>query len=287
MSLPEKPIFALDEVACDWRRKFKKPDLNAEDLLCYGIDESLAIHARISGRSILSIQYYCGRKEFKEYSPGKFNGLSEAEKNQECFLLGEGPGGNDSDLVPFPKDFLENIFISSGHYAEVRVIRLGNFPNLEILYFREDKFDNYPHIYVTDLYVLRKDKTLFEKKFAGAISGDDPNAVSTNIKQADNMLLQDIIRRPQEPQDNNEAHKSFSPELAIANEMWNHFYRDGHIQKGAGIGTQVKKWLKKNKDRLSGHFADESECPTEELCKRLSRVINPKRRKGGGVESVG
>ncbi len=187
MSLPEKPIFALDEVACEWRGEFKNPNLNAEDILCYGIDESLAIHARISRRSILLIQYYCGRKEFKEYFPEKFNGLSEAEKNQECFLLGEGPGDNDSDLVLLPKDFLENIFLSSDHYTEVRAIRLGNFPNLEILCFREDKFDNYPRIYVTDLYVLRENKALFEKKFVGAISGDDLNAVSAEINQADNI----------------------------------------------------------------------------------------------------
>lgn len=280
---PTLPYLKLWELAKEWNKKFKDCDLSDDDILGYGINGDLTICAVIPHNSKTYEFIDMDREYLQQNYPDQFNDLSEKEK-QEDFLGFDIMKYIGPHLEPLQKKDLQTIHLEGT--AKLMGLQDPCDPNRTLFNLNhpplDDKAGPFLSLTKNDLCVLREDITAFEEKY---FLQEEPK----NTIDKTNILSTAITKTTKEiTTHNNTDHNSFAPELAIANEIWNYLYVENQIKRGKNIKSQVAAWLKNNKDKYAKYFIHikGKDFPSQELCKRLSTVITPQVRKGGGVESI-
>ena len=291
---PNVPYLKLWELAKEWNRKFKGCDISVDDILRYGINGDLTICVELPQYESCEFEevIYMDVADFAKRYPNAFRDQLGKKKWQEKFPVG-GKRYEGSYIEPLQKKSLQTIYLAGAVKLEELQDPLN--PNRSLrhkkvnfldpsVYFcdYELKDEPFPTLTKKNLCVLCEDIIAFEEKYF--LSEESANAVNkiNSISPATNQVINEIGVH------NNADNNSFAPELAIANEIWNYLYVENQIKKGKNIKFQVAAWLKNNKDKYAKYFihAKGTDFPSPELCKRLSTVITPQARKGGGVESI-
>jgi hypothetical protein len=299
---PNLPSLKLWELAKEWNKKFADCDLSADDILRYGINGDLPIYAEIPQLQSCLFEeiIYMNKADFQKTYPNKFNNLLTEAKEKEIFEDKKSYSG--SYIEPLQKEILQTIYLSGAvklvelqdAHNPNRVLRhktteisanstTGGFLYMDsdgsTAYMLED--EPFP-LTKKNLCVLRKDITAFEEKY---FLSEEPKSTIDKANVVRIAISQTIKETAIH---NNADHDSFAPELAIACEIWNYLYVENQIRKGKNIKSQVTSWLKNNKDKYAKYFlhTKDKDFPSQELCKRLSTVITPQARKGGGIESI-